>query len=321
MSTDLTEAEVDEIRRHSRAIVRSLGFLGKGLAGSTLSASAVHAIGELGRGQVRNATALAARLGLEKSTVSRLLAGLKAGGLVRAEGDAEDPRIQTLSLTPEGQAEFQRIEAYARAQVLQALAPLAGEARGAVARGLQTYAEALAPAPESRAPLSSTVILGKGYLPGLLGRVTEMHAAYYARQYDFGRVFEAKVAAGMADFLGRIEHPANQTFHATLEGRIIGAVSIDGQDLGPGLAHLRWFILDDAARGRGIGQKLLDLAMAHVDAGGFDATRLWTFKGLDAGRHLYEKAGFVLEEEAPGSQWGKEVTEQVFVRRAVASGA
>lgn len=312
MPADLTDAEVDAIRSHSRAIVRSLGFLGRGLAGSRLSPSAVHAIGALGRGEASHAAGLVQLLGLEKSTISRLLAGLKAGGLVRAEGGGEDPRIQSLGLTPLGRAEFERIEAFARTQVHQALTPLAEGARAAVAEGLATYAQALRP--ESIAPLAGAVTLGAGYLPGLLGRVVEMHASYYSRHYGFGHVFEARVAAGMAEFLGRIDHPANQTFHARLEGRIVGAVTIDGEDLGQGRAHLRWFILDDAARGRGLGQKLLGLAMAHVDKGDFAETRLWTFKGLDAGRHLYERAGFALVAEAPGSQWGREVIEQVFVR-------
>jgi hypothetical protein len=39
---------------------------------------------------------------------------------------------------------------------------------------------------------------------------------------------------------------------------------------------------------------------------------LWTFEGLHAARHLYEKAGLVLAEERRGTQWGTEVTEQRF---------
>ena len=39
---------------------------------------------------------------------------------------------------------------------------------------------------------------------------------------------------------------------------------------------------------------------------------LWTFEGLPAARHLYEKAGFKLAEEHKGTQWGSEVNEQRF---------
>ena len=42
---------------------------------------------------------------------------------------------------------------------------------------------------------------------------------------------------------------------------------------------------------------------------------LWTFEGLLAARHLYEKYGFVLAEEHIGEQWGTQVKEQKFVLR------
>ena len=93
------------------------------------------------------------------------------------------------------------------------------------------------------------------------------------------------------------------------------AVAIDGEDLGPGVAYLRWFIVDDGIRGGGIGRKLLSAALEFCDRQGFAEVQLWTFQGLDAARHLYEALGFSLAEERLGRQWGKEVKEQRFVRR------
>ena len=82
-----------------------------------------------------------------------------------------------------------------------------------------------------------------------------------------------------------------------------------------GLAHLRWFIVDDSLRGRGVGRGLLEQAMAFVDAHHFECY-LWTFQGLDAARHLYLEAGFALAEESPGEQWGSRVVEQRYLRPA-----
>jgi glycerol-3-phosphate dehydrogenase len=39
---------------------------------------------------------------------------------------------------------------------------------------------------------------------------------------------------------------------------------------------------------------------------------LWTFDGLEAARHLYEKAGFRLAHQQRGTQWGIAVDEQRF---------
>ncbi len=98
------------------------------------------------------------------------------------------------------------------------------------------------------------------------------------------------------------------------EGKIVGSVAIDGEDLGQQQAHLRWFILDDSCRGTGIGRRLLSEAMAFCDSRQFSAVQLWTFKGLDAARKLYESFGFTLTREWQGDQWGKMMTEQQFTR-------
>jgi hypothetical protein len=45
---------------------------------------------------------------------------------------------------------------------------------------------------------------------------------------------------------------------------------------------------------------------------GYARAYLWTFEGLHAARHLYEKAGFALAIEQRGTQWGAEVNEQQY---------
>jgi GNAT superfamily N-acetyltransferase len=153
-----------------------------------------------------------------------------------------------------------------------------------------------------------------GYRPGIIGRVTEMHATFYARHAGFGRVFESQVAGGLAEFVARPDNPGNGLWAAVTGECIVGAIVIDGQDLGPGIAHLRWFIVDDGIRGGGIGRQLIAAAVAFCDRRAFIETHLWTFQGLDAARKLYETNGFKLAEERPGDQWGTTVLEQRFVR-------
>jgi RimJ/RimL family protein N-acetyltransferase len=55
--------------------------------------------------------------------------------------------------------------------------------------------------------------------------------------------------------------------------------------------------------------------MDFCRARGYDRVYLWTFEGLDAARHLYEKAGFRLAQQQRGRQWGTEVNEQRFELR------
>ena len=109
-------------------------------------------------------------------------------------------------------------------------------------------------------------------------------------------------------------HAIIEIGRAELDGRIVGSISIDGEDLDDGLAHLRWFVVDPSIRGGGIGNALLSRAVSFCEENGFDQIHLWTVKGLNAARTLYEKHGFRLAREYTGDQWGSEVVEHKFVR-------
>lgn len=156
-----------------------------------------------------------------------------------------------------------------------------------------------------------------GYVPGAIGRVAELHALYYGRHWGFGLFFEAQVAAGVAEFLQRFDPERDGFWTVSRGGRVEGALAIDGRKGGAKAdtegAHLRWFILAEELRGLGLGSRLLHEAVAFSRRCGHPSIYLWTFKGLDAARHLYEKHGFRLAEEREGQQWGTLVLEQRFV--------
>ncbi|MDO5895621.1 bifunctional helix-turn-helix transcriptional regulator/GNAT family N-acetyltransferase [Agrobacterium sp. Azo12] len=312
MAVEAASQLIDHIRATSRHLVRELGFMGGDFAGTNLPPSAVHALIEIEKGGM-TARDLAAILRLEKSSVSRMLRKLVEAGDVREAAGEEDTRTKRLSLTPAGQQRVASIHAFARAQVSSALGRLHQGQHETVLEGMRLYADALLP--RDQKPQSSPVEIVTGYRPGIIARITEMHALYYARTSDFGQAFESRVAGGLAEFCGRLENPQNRIWAAMREGQVRGSVAIDGEDLGEGIAHLRWFITDDTLRGTGAGKKLLDAAMDFVDASGFTETHLWTFAGLNAARHLYEIRGFALVEEYAGSQWGRGVLEQRFVRK------
>lgn len=303
---------VEEIRTISRTMVRELGFMGGDFAGTDLSPSAVHALIEIEQGNI-TARSLGTLLHLEKSSISRMLRKLIQSGDVQETAGIEDGRVKMLSLTASGKKQVRTIHTFARAQVVDALERLKPDQRRTVLEGLRLYTYALHPSTDSRA-LTPQIEVVRGYRTGLIARVTEMHALYYARETGFGQRFESVVANGLADFCNRLENPKNAIWTALQNGEIVGSVAIDGEDMGMNIAHLRWFIIADGVRGGGVGKKLLDVALAFADERGFAETHLWTFSGLHAARYLYEKKGFALAEEQSGTQWGKEVLEQRFVR-------
>jgi DNA-binding MarR family transcriptional regulator/RimJ/RimL family protein N-acetyltransferase len=313
---------VARVRAASRVLVRELGFMRPTLAATTHSPSAVHALLEIGTRGGLSAAELADVLALEKSSVSRMLRKLVETGELKETPSAGDGRVKLLTLAPRGRRTLAAIHAFANAQVATALERLAEPQRQAVADGLEAYAQALAAQrrPSGRRPPPGLRIEA-GYRPGVIGRVAEMHGRYYAQAVGFGQFFESKVAGELAEFAGRLQQPRNQLWVALQGERIVGSVAIDGEDLGGDTAHLRWFILDDGLRGAGVGRRMLAAALAFCDERRFAATQLWTLRGLDAARRLYEAGGFVLADERAGDQWGKTLVEQRFVRERGAAAA
>jgi len=168
------------------------------------------------------------------------------------------------------------------------------------------------------------VRITRGYMPGAIGRVAELHASYYSRHWGFGLFFEARIATELAAFLSRYDEQRDgfwtvsagervDAVHAVdAASAIDGAIAIDGADPVGGPAHLRWFIVSDALRGKGAGNQLLRTALDFCRDRGYGRVYLWTFEGLHAARHLYEKYGFRLVQQQRGAQWGREVNEQRF---------
>ncbi len=310
---DLASAQVELVREASRRLVREFGFMKDSLARVDLPPSAVHALLEIDACDGITAGALAKTLVLEKSSVSRLLRKLVETGEVTEGPSSADGRAKPLSLTVKGQATAAAIHDFARRQVADALVRLPASRHRTVTEGLRLYADALA-ASRGETPSSSPITIEAGYRPGALGRCAQMHARYYAREAGFGASFEALVSSGLAEFSSRLDRPCNGLWLALSQGQIVGTVAIDGEDMGPGIAHLRWFIVDDGVRGAGAGKALLTAAMEFCEAQGFESVHLWTFQGLQAAGHLYEAHGFRLTEERPGQQWGTQVMEQRFVR-------
>lgn len=303
---------IHDIRSISRRLVRELGFMGGDFAGTDLPPSAVHALIEIEACPGITARDLAKLLRLEKSSVSRMLRKLVLSGDLLEETDIDDSRIKRLRLTKPGQKRVGTIHAFANRQVSSALTRIGPAQALTVLEGLRLYADARGDRGDVTAPAVEVI---EGYRPGLIARITQMHALYYARTSGFGQPFESVVAEGLAAFCNRLDSPKNAIWVAMRSQQIIGSIAIDGEDLGADIAHLRWFIVDDGVRGSGVGRRLLETALAFVDKNGFAATHLWTFNGLSTARHLYETHGFTCVEEYPGSQWGSEVLEQRFVRR------
>jgi DNA-binding MarR family transcriptional regulator len=100
----------DWLRRLLRGLVRAGGLLeSHGHTGLHLSMSEVFALGELADAGTLSQQELADRLGLEKSTVSRLAASLERREWLSRERDPANRRVYRLRLTAPGRQAAKRV--------------------------------------------------------------------------------------------------------------------------------------------------------------------------------------------------------------------
>jgi len=309
------EATILELRAFSRKLVRELGFMRATLADSDLAPSAVHAILEIGVAPGISAKDLGNILRLDKSNTSRQVSRLEAAGFVERRISSDDARATELYLTADGKKLRKKIDQFATDQVSNALRRMVPADQQTLLRSLALYADALAQDNVAHAvtakPEATPII--EGYQPGCIGDIASLHARFYSEHWGFGAFFEKKVATELAEFAGALPAQGKAMWLCVENGRSLASLVIDG-DTATGIAHLRWFIVDDSLRGTGIGRRLMECAMRFVDEQQFSETYLWTFKGLDSARHLYDSFGFKLTNESEGAQWGTKVCEQRFSR-------
>ncbi len=152
----------------------------------------------------------------------------------------------------------------------------------------------------------------KGYIPGAIGRITQLHGTYYSQHWGLNLNFETEIAIELSEFLLRFNPTRDGFWTVLLRENIVGAIAIDGSQASNEGARLRWLIVSPDCQGCGLGRLMISQALDFCKNSGFSRVYLWTFAGLRTARHLYEQFGFNLDEEYLDSCWGNPVTRQKF---------
>jgi DNA-binding MarR family transcriptional regulator len=137
-------ASADRVADGNGGAPRSDGSLGDDAAVDAVSPSEARALIELVSARGIAQGELAGLLGLEKSTVSRLAAGLERKGWVRRGRDEENQRYVRLYLTPEGRIVAGRVWGAWQSRQARILGALSAEERAGLSAGLRGLVRGLA---------------------------------------------------------------------------------------------------------------------------------------------------------------------------------
>lgn len=299
-----TSALVDRVREFNRFYTNRIGLLTRTYLGRPFTVTEARVLHDIGAAGELTATALARDLGLDPAYLSRMLKKFRSDGLVGTRPDPADGRSQILALTPKGRAEYEVLVESARALARADLSGLDAEARTRLAAALATVQRAFAGNGERPRPVIRPHRIGD------IGWVIQSQAEGYAREYGWDQRFEGLIAEVAGRFLTDFNPEKEHCWIAEVDGERVGSVFL--ADGGDGVAKLRLLYLAPAARGLGLGRKLVGEVIAFARAAGYRKITLWTNDCLDAARHIYVKAGFRLVGEEKHAMFGPPCTGQTW---------
>ena len=300
------DQRVAAVRRFNRFYTRQIGVLNERLLASRFSLTEARVLYELAHREQPTAAALGKELGLDAGYLSRLLNRFARRGLIRRETSRADGRRSLLSLSAKGRQTQGRLDRLASVEIdalIRELGP--GEHRRLVT-AMETIEEVL---DRGRTRSTAPYVL-RPPRPGDFGWIVHRHGALYAQEYGWDERFEALVAGVVAGFVEHFDATRERCWIAEHDGEIVGSVFL--VKASARVAKLRLLYVEPAARGLGIGKRLVEECVAFARQSRYRTITLWTQRNLAAARHIYDRAGFTLVHEEPHALFGFDLVAETW---------
>jgi DNA-binding MarR family transcriptional regulator/GNAT superfamily N-acetyltransferase len=302
-------SRVETVRRFNRFYTRKIGVLQEHLLQSDFSLTEARVLYELAQRDHTTATELRTALGLDAGYLSRILRGLRKRNLIDRRPSTADGRQTLLSLSPNGQTAFAKLNGESRAEIGHMLDELSPDRQQRIVDAMSEIETILGAEPARHS--SAYILRPPG--PGDLGWVVEFHGRFYAQEYGWDEKFEALVASIVAKFVQHFDPKRERCWIAELNGENVGSVFVVKRS--QTIAQLRLLLVDPKARGLGIGARLVEECIRFARQTGYRKMVLWTNSVLHSARRIYEANGFQMTKEEPHNSFGHDLIGQTWTLR------
>lgn len=271
----MTFDPIDRIRRFNRAVTRETGALDQSFLGRGRPLGPARVLNAVGAGHT-DLEDLRRYLGLDKTVLSRFLAGLQKEGLLALVPAPTDGRRRRAQLTDQGTQEYAAYEALSNNQAKTLLsrhpnpdALLAAMDLVASALGRDEVALVTADPTDPRA-------------------ITCLEAYYAELAARFNQGFDVSLSADpdAAD----MRAPRGTFLLALSDGLPLGCAGLKGTD--KGYAEVKRLWVSPAARGMGLARRLMAAVEDAARDLGITCLRLDTNSALPEAVALYQNAGW-----------------------------
>jgi DNA-binding MarR family transcriptional regulator/GNAT superfamily N-acetyltransferase len=274
----MSDAMVDQVRRFNRVVTERVGALNEHFLGRERPLGEARLLWEIGRGDCE-VRLLRARLALDSGYLSRLLRSLEAGGLVTVAAGRGDRRIRVARLTAAGRRERAALDKRSDELAQSLLAPLSPKQRGQLVAAMRDVERLLTSA-------SVEITARDPEHPDAQYCLAEYVAELNRRSR---RGFDPSVGATALPH--EVRPPAGEFFVAYLHGEAVGCGAVKHHADAP--AELKRMWISPAARGIGLGRRLLETLEACARAGGARVAHIETSSVLVEALALYRSTGWV----------------------------
>lgn len=153
-----------------------------------------------------------------------------------------------------------------------------------------------------------TNVILRSFRAGDVDWLTDAHQTLYTRDEGFDASFGPLVRDILEGFVQSQDPVCEQGWIAEAESQPLGSIfCVRGDET---TARLRLFLVLPEARGRGIGQHLLNTCMGFAQDAGYRGMTLWTHESHKAACAQYRKAGWRIAASKPVRSFGVDLVEQ-----------
>jgi DNA-binding MarR family transcriptional regulator/ribosomal protein S18 acetylase RimI-like enzyme len=255
---------------------------------------------EIGKTDRCTANILVNQLNIDRSYMSRMITRFENKGLIIKTQSPTDSRINYIRLTDKGRADFNKLNEMQSEQIAELFAKLTLDNQKLVFEAMMTMKTKLSEVMD--------IINIRPFIAGDIEYVISRHKTLYYAERHLSNVFFDYVDSIVYHFASHFNPKTDFLNILECNGNPAGSIAI--AKVNETTAQLRFFMLEPELRGRGYGNKLMDMALDFCKEKNYKHIFLLTISAQVIAQHIYEDRGFIKTADYDKSEWGEGIIEE-----------
>lgn len=289
-----------EIMGFNRFYSNILNLLNKQIMAEGYSLTETRVLFEIGKTDRCTANILVNQLDIDRSYMSRMIARFEKKGIIDRTQSPTDSRINYIRLTEKGRHDFNRLNDMQSEQITHLFHKMNEEDQKLVFDAMIMIKNKLSDVTD--------VINIRTFTLSDIEYVISRHKTLYYAERHLSNVFFNYVDQIVYQFANNFNPKTDCLNILECNGNPAGSIAVVKAE--DEIAQIRFFMLEPEMRGRGYGNKLMDMALDFCREKKYKHVFLLTISAQVIARHIYERRGFRKTDSYDKSEWGEEVVEE-----------